>query len=300
MPQARDPQLRNCDQALRRKLWHLMVMDLTSRIVWHLEMSLNAQIGLAELADRCGASKFHMLRAFALAVGLSPMAYLRARRLTEAAKRLAGGCDDILNVALDAQYGSHAAFTRAFAAHFGVLPSRIRTPTDILKLTLTEAYLMEKPQLVPLDPPRICDHPAFRVVGMGIDCTFEDIAGIPALWQSFNQRIGEIEEDGIVAAFGVCCDADAEGRFRYVAGVASPNATVPEGMESQNIPAGKYAVFTHKGHIGDFPKTVYSVWNKGIPDAELTPTDAPNFELYDKRFNPVTGRGEVEIWIPIS
>ena len=71
-------------------------------------------------------------------------------------------------------------------------------------------------------------------------------------------------------------------------------------MDDVSIPAGRYAVFTHSGHISDLPKTVYTIWNKSLPDAGLNTREAPDFELYDCRFDPLTGRGDVEIWIPIA
>ena len=67
-----------------------------------------------------------------------------------------------------------------------------------------------------------------------------------------------------------------------------------------DIPAGTYAVFTHRGHISDLPKMVYTAWNKGLPDAGLEPTMAPDFEVYDERFDPKTGRGVVELWLPVG
>ena len=66
------------------------------------------------------------------------------------------------------------------------------------------------------------------------------------------------------------------------------------------IPAGRYAVFTHRGHISDIRRTWYTIWNKALPDAGLTARQAPDFELYDRRFDPETGRGEVEIWVPVA
>jgi len=45
----------------------------------------------------------------------SVMRYVRGRQLTEAARCLASGAPDILAIALEAGYGSHEAFTRAFA-----------------------------------------------------------------------------------------------------------------------------------------------------------------------------------------
>jgi AraC family transcriptional regulator len=54
------------------------------------------------------------------------MHYARGRRLSEAARALAAGAPNILEVALAAGYGSHEAFTRAFRRQFGVPPEALR------------------------------------------------------------------------------------------------------------------------------------------------------------------------------
>ena len=84
-----------------------------------------------------------MVRAFAAATGLSVMRYVRARRLTEAARALANGAPDILSVALDADYGSHEAFTRAFRDHFGVTPEAVRGSARLDNLKLQEPIIMD-------------------------------------------------------------------------------------------------------------------------------------------------------------
>jgi len=71
-------------------------------------------------------------------------------------------------------------------------------------------------------------------------------------------------------------------------------------MDSVSIPENRYAVITHSGQVPNLPKTVYTIWNKALPDAGLEPRKDPDFELYDSRFDPSTGNGDVEIWIPID
>lgn len=90
---------------------------------------------------------------------------------------------------------------------------------------------------------------------------------------------------------------DEAGNFRYIAGLAATGST--GGMEHIDLPAQLYAVFTHSGHISDLPKTVYTIWNKVLPGLELHAAKAGDFERYDQRFDGRTGRGEVEIWVPI-
>ena len=275
-------------------------MSLPNKLIWQIEMRLHQPVVLADLAATCAVSPYHMARSFQMATGFAPMTYLRARRLSEAAKTLATGEDDILTIALTAQYSSHEAFTRAFASYFGVLPSTVRKARSAKTLTLMEPLKMQKEMIVDVPAPEIKTWGAFRVVGMSARCIFENNSAIPGLWQTFNAREDEVEDPVSRAAFGVCCDADGKGNFRYVAGYEVGAKTArPKGMDDVTVPAGRYAVFTHSGHIGDFAKTVYTIWNKALPEAGLEPRMAPDFELYDQRFNADTGRGEVEIWIPV-
>ncbi len=102
-------------------------MNPAQKALWFIESHLASELTLEEISDIAGVSRFHMVRAFAAATGHSVMRYVRARRLSEAARALAAGAPDILTVALDADYGSHEAFTRAFRDHFGVTPEAVRS-----------------------------------------------------------------------------------------------------------------------------------------------------------------------------
>src|SRR6201989_1266168 len=101
-------------------------MNPAQKALWYIESHLGRALTLDEIADVAGVSRFHMVRAFAAATGFSVMRYVRARRLSEAGRALADGAPDILGVALDAEYGSHEAFTRAFREHFGKTPDAVR------------------------------------------------------------------------------------------------------------------------------------------------------------------------------
>src|ERR1700735_1524216 len=99
-------------------------MNPAQKALWFIESHLAGALTLDQIADVAGISRFHMVRAFAAATGLSVMRYVRARRLSEAARVLAAGAPDILTLALDADYGSHEAFTRASATISGLRPKR--------------------------------------------------------------------------------------------------------------------------------------------------------------------------------
>lgn len=273
-------------------------MGLLDRIIWQIETRLNDTITLDVLSDTCAVSPYHMCRVFQQETGMSIMAYVRARRLSVAARMIAARKVSILNAAIDAGYASHEAFTRAFVAYFEVLPSTFLKARSLSTLTLMEPFEMKKEMIVDVPNPETRDRKAFRVEGLSKTCSFENISAIPRLWQSFNAREGYVDRAVPGAAYGVCCDMETSGHFRYVAGVEAMGKT--EGMDFVDVPDGRYAVFTHTGHISDLPKTVYTIWNKSLPDLGLEAAKAPDFQRYDERFDPETGRGAVEIWIPVS
>lgn len=79
-----------------------------------------------DLAGRAYLSRFHFDRLVAAALGEPPGAFRRRLLLERAAHRLASTADPIIDVALDAGYGSAEAFTRAFGRAYGAAPSRYR------------------------------------------------------------------------------------------------------------------------------------------------------------------------------
>src|SRR3954467_1430843 len=129
-------------------------MNPAQKALWYIESHLAGQLRLDEIAATSGVSRFHLVRAFAAATGFSVMRYVRARRLSEAAKALANGAPDILAVALDADYGSHEAFTRAFRDHFGVTPETVRGSAHLDDLKLQEPVTMDATVIDNLKPPR--------------------------------------------------------------------------------------------------------------------------------------------------
>src|SRR6201986_632179 len=155
-------------------------MNPAQKALWYIESHLAGPLTLDEISTVAGVSRFHMVRAFAAATGHSVIRYVRARRLTAAARALAAGAPDILHVALDADYGSHEAFTRAFREHFGVTPEAVRATPCLDKLKLQEPILMESPAFDTIAAPRFETCKAMLVAGIGERFSTDSSAGIPA------------------------------------------------------------------------------------------------------------------------
>ena len=276
-------------------------MGPVGKALWHMECHLTKAITLGEIAEASGASRFDLSRAFGSATGHTVMGYLRRRRLSEAARALSEGAPDILTVALDATYNSHEAFSRAFRDQFGLTPEQVRSQGHLDNINCLEPIKMDESLLVELEAPRIEDGRDLKIAGLSGRFTFETNQAIPALWQRFIPHLGNIPGQVGWTTYGICSNGDDAGSFDYTCGVeVSELADVQSDLECIRIPARRYLVFTHRGHISTIRSTVYSIWNKYLPGSGHQSACAPDFELYDERFDPDSGTGEVEIWIPIK
>jgi AraC family transcriptional regulator len=275
-------------------------MNPAHKALWFIESHLADELTLDEIAGVAGISRFHMVRAFAAATGLSVMRYVRARRLSEAARALANGAPDILTLALEADYGSHEAFTRAFRDHFGITPEAVRAATRLDSLKLQEPITMDSTVIDNLQPPRFTTGKPLLIAGLGERYSCESAAGIPGQWQRFHQSVADIPGRIGNVAYGVCCNGDDAGNFDYIAGVeVSDFSDLPREFASVRIPEQKYAVFTHRDHISTIRRTINTIWNQWLPASGMKAADAPSFERYDEKFDPLTGNGGLEIWIPV-
>jgi len=81
---------------------------------------------LDDLAGRFGSTPFRLCRSFRAATGSTIHRYLTEVRLHRAVDRLADGCRDLTELALDLGFSSHSHFTSAFRKSLGLTPEGVR------------------------------------------------------------------------------------------------------------------------------------------------------------------------------
>jgi AraC family transcriptional regulator len=276
-------------------------MNPVGKALWFIESYFAGDLTLDEIAGCACVSRFHLARAFEAATGLSVMRYVRARRLSVAARRLADGAPDILALAIDAGYGSHEAFTRAFREQFGITPEALRTRGHLENLSIVEPIKMDESLLTHLEPPRFEHGKPFLVAGLGERYTCESSTAIPSQWQRFGALFGKVPGQVGRLAYGVTHNADDAGNFDYLCGVeVSDFSALPAELGRVRIVAQRYAVFTHREHISTIRRTLNTIWNQWLPASGHVPADAPRFERYSEKFDARSGMGGVEIWLPLS
>lgn len=97
-----------------------------SRALRHIEHHSAEPLDLDRLASVAATSKFHFLRIFRRAIGLTPYQFLLNTRLRQAALRLLSTPDAVSAIAFETGFGDLSTFNAAFRARFGANPLAFR------------------------------------------------------------------------------------------------------------------------------------------------------------------------------
>lgn len=276
-------------------------MSVADKALWVMERNITEALSLNSIAEACGVSRSHLANAFGTASGWPVMRYLKARRLSEAARQLAGGSTEILALALEFGYGSHEAFTRAFRDWFGVTPEEVRKRRSLDGLDLTDPLRLGAAPVRP-PVPKLCRLGRLRLVGLSAPCSFAATSRIPAQWQAFVANHHEaIPDKARRMPIGVCRAPDDEGTFEYMCAVEVTSAPFPRPpLTSLDIAPGTYAVFDHRRHVSSIFDTYRAIWNEALPALARTVADGPVLEFHNEAFDPDTGEGGLTIWVPLK
>ncbi len=157
--------------------------------------------------------------------------------------------------------------------------------------------------------------PAYRiydvehVIGLAASFPDERADGVAKLWQKLLNRKNEIKNVKENIALGVFLadhtnvNRSPSHTYVYLAGLPVNKIDyIPSGMVSCTIPKGKYAVFTHSGSMDRALDTINYIWGTWIPNniENYQHANAPDFELFDTRFDLVKQEGEFDHYVPIE
>jgi AraC family transcriptional regulator len=156
--------------------------------------------------------------------------------------------------------------------------------------------------------PRFEERGSFRLAGYSRILTFDQVGEIPQLWQKFDGIWGNIPGQVDREGYGVCyVPPDGNpGCFGYFAAVkVAMDAEISEDMVEMMIPAHRYAVIPHEGHVTTFGDTIRALTEAWLPQSGYSapipgPGDALFFEHYAEDFNPDTGHNGMEVWQPLA
>jgi AraC family transcriptional regulator len=135
------------------------------------------------------------------------------------------------------------------------------------------------------------------------------------LWERFSPRMQEIKHVSnpnvaLGVSFGMIeVKPEAESSttkeyqfFHLVGMLVTTSGDIPEGMTYKQIPAHRYAKFTHKGPIESTLDATYDyIFNTWLPQSGYQYDDSGcDIEWYDERFSMDSEDSEFDIYVPIK
>ena len=161
---------------------------------------------------------------------------------------------------------------------------------------------MSDPFAVDLKP-HFVDAPMLRIAGTRAHYTAADKQGMADQWRQFAPRMDTIAQRVGRVGWGVVANMSGDG-VDYVAGVeVATIAGLPADLVQLSIPAQRYAAFAHRleaARIGEAMHAIFQLWlpRSGLRHARGGPADL--LERYGEAFDPQTGTGDIELWLPIA
>jgi AraC family transcriptional regulator len=162
---------------------------------------------------------------------------------------------------------------------------------------------MTKNSFLQLKPPVLEIRKQFFVAGLKERYSPATIGNIPALWQRLLPHFKNIPDQVGYAAYGLVWNLN-EG-FDYMAGAEVSKIAVSSDLIQVSIPTLKYAMFSHRGHVSELKTFMMLIGQQWLPSWGQALAngsgEVPNaIEYYGKDFDPKTGSGTTEIWIPVK
>lgn len=278
-----------------------------------IEMNITDILNPAILSQYTGYSLFHFCRLFQIYKGMSPMEYIRKRRLELSLIDIMNK-EKIIDIALKYGFETSGGYTRAFRKEYGTTPKKYAYRMrgyNHKEPSFEIARYIEKPEIKEID--------GFKIAGYGLktDIAAADYTDkLAAYWNDFEEFSYEEKMYEILNPFkhgeiGIAVpDSPESGKMMYLCGVmAEEKAVIPEDMSSFLIPGGKYAVFNTppvdmRDQDDSFAEMIKMTWkyifNEWFSDCDYIFDESRyDFEYYDERCHYLEN-STMDIYIPIK
>lgn len=301
-----------------RSFYEQCVQRAVERIYALLLASHGGALELGELAHLAAMSPFHFHRVFRGMVGETPLELLRRLRLERAAHELAHGERAVTELAFEAGYETHEAFTRSFRSRYGLSPSELRQRHRAARAAAPRDQDCERPPPIELAAPSGLHFspsgappifsfstllsPLLRGEAMttAIDIESQGEQRVAAVRHvgPYNQiseafaRLGQLAgQHGLFARLsgaprmvGLYYDdpeSTPPAELRADAGLVVPEGVpLPEGLTEVRIPAGRYATTLHHGPYEKLGDAWARLMGGWLPQSGHRLGAGPSYEVY--------------------
>ncbi|PEP48786.1 MULTISPECIES: AraC family transcriptional regulator [Bacillus] len=275
-----------------------------------IESNLQDRLNVVEVSSQSCFSPFHFQRLFQAITGFSVQEYIRNRRLSEAAISLRETRKNILEIAIDFQYNSQEAFTRAFVNYFGMTPAKYRKSEIALHLQAKMNFFDYKKEMkgdLIMNKPNIVQLSKRDIIGfeyktnLNNEKYFEEIPKFYFDFGSNEYYLRILEKIAPNMSYGIACNFHDDGNFSFIIGeeVQGSAAELDDGFVNFEIPEGKYAEFKVNGSTDLVQNTRRYIYGTWLPNSNYERREGPDFEITDVLQSIYPNKMKVIIYIPI-
>jgi AraC family transcriptional regulator len=301
------------------------------RAVAGIAAQLDEALDLRALGRAAALSPLHFHRVFRGMVGETPLELHRRLRLERAAFQLATSEVAVTQIAFDAGYETHEAFTRAFQKAHAVSPStfrrRMRTPGGACPAG--ERFELAARCGVHFVPPGADGAPAAPRaptwhLSTGESFMNVEIVTMPEIYLATLRHVGPYHriseafarlgalasragltwqaDTAMIAVYHDDPEATPAAELRSDAAFSLPaERAVPEGCGALRLPAGRYACFTHVGPYGGLGDAWARLMGEWLPRSGHRIGPGHGYELYQPMMNGTTSDPiETKLYLPLA
>jgi AraC family transcriptional regulator len=262
-------------------------------VLVHIQEHLDDPLPLELLGRLACLSPHHFHHVFTGMLGESLGSHVRRLRLERAAWRLKLTQTPVVQIAFEAGYETHEAFSRAFRKAFGLSPVQFRRRngvSDRIQIPSGVHYQNRR---------RLRDFRAAQIEDKSMNVTIKTLKPmrvaftrhigpynqVGKTWEQFTMLLGKDGHLGAGPLFiGICHDDPAvtpPDKIRYDACITvDQNFRACGEIGLQVIPGGPYAVLTHFGPYENLSESYAKLLGQWLPRSGRRLRAAPCLEIY--------------------
>lgn len=287
-----------------------LLLDQIRSGVDYIEEHLHDEMNLRSVSRAAAMSHSSFQRAFKAVTGETLKRYVRARRLSHALDLLESTEFRVIDIALVAGYETQESFAKVFKSTVGITPSQyrrgLRARPLLKKARINDAYLAHLDSGKLSTEPVILHRDELRFVGVSTRFDGGDRkkntlgSDIDDLWTQFLPAVATIPDQVEGPYYGVIRDAAGDGDgLDYLAAVHSTAQSAPNGLDTEVVPAGRWAMFEHRGLPSDIDHTVDYIYGSWLMRSNDDHAGGPDLEIYGPEWRHDSLESVIHYAIPI-
>lgn len=274
------------------------------RVCDYIQIHLDKDITVSELSDVAALSKHHFHRIFSAFTGVNIVKYIQLLRLKRASYQLAFEHElKVIDIAMDAHFYSPEAFSRAFKRSFNQTPSEFRKFPDRenwhkkLEFSIPKGDIKMDVQIVTKNEENIA-----YLSHIGAPDRILETAAEFIEWRK-ETGLSPVKSSNTYGIPHAGPELVSPEKFRFdLCGTIERD--VPknkQGVKTSVIPAGRCAVFRHKGSHYQIRDVVCSLYSEWLPESSEETRDFPVYFHYLNFIHEVNENDLItDIYLPLK